>query len=143
MLLLLRRRSRVPRGAAELEPGHRGERAAADQRRRPDLHRPLVALLSRPRMRMGGRRRVRVPGLRGASVVGQLRLAGAGHFGDGYLRGEAAVAERKVGGAVVGDGDAARVDGDLAGLLVHGDLGGEEEFVAHHEGERVRWKCCT
>ena len=78
-----------------------------------------------------------MPGLRGASVVGQLRLARAGHFCDGYLGGEAAVGEREVGGAVVGDGDAARIDGDLPGLLVHGDLGSEEEIVAHHEGERA------
>ena len=133
LLLRRRRRHRVPRVASELEPRHRGESAAADQRRRPHLHRPLVALLSRPRL--GDRRRM--PGLRGASVVGQLRLARAGHFCDGYLGGEAAVGEREVGGAVVGDGDAARIDGDLPGLLVHGDLGSEEEIVAHHEGERA------
>ena len=137
VLLLLSRRVRrhwVPRGSPELEPRHRGEGAAADQRRGPHLHRPLVALLSRPRL--GGRRR-RVPGLRVAPVVGELRLAGAGHFGDGDLGGEAAVGEGKVGGAVVGDGDAARVDGDLPGLLVHGDLRSEEEVVAHHEADRA------
>ena len=60
--------------------------------------------------------------VRGAPVVGELRLARSRHFGDGDLGGEAAVGEGKVGGAIVGDGDAARVDGDLAGPVTWNQL---------------------